>query len=158
MPSFDTAGLASAYEPEESLASDSDLEQPFVGRGSEASEVPESPSSATRSLSNYESGRSGGGEVDAAVQLEAAVSSSVRGPGQGRASSGLVGALSMVCHPAAHKRGVYLFSWPGSIQAYAANPTLAAQPCTRSAPAVSNAWCRTTWRSCCGASWPPGER
>ncbi len=101
-----------------------------MGRDSEASEVPESPSSATRSLSNYESGRSGGGEVDAAVQLEAAVSSSVRGPGQGRASSGLVGALSRVCHPAAHKRGVYLFSWPGSIQAYAANPTLAASNAT----------------------------
>ncbi|KAL4450735.1 hypothetical protein ABPG77_001091 [Micractinium sp. CCAP 211/92] len=72
LPSFDTAGHASAYEPEESLASDSDLDQPFVGRGSEASEMPESPSSATRSLSNYESGWSGGGEVDAAVQLEAA--------------------------------------------------------------------------------------
>ncbi|KAL4433789.1 hypothetical protein ABPG75_000230 [Micractinium tetrahymenae] len=76
LPSPGSGGYTSAGEGEEQqLLDDSDLgqlEQPFVGRGSRPLEGPSSPSTASRSPSEYGSGQSEGEEYDAARQLEAA--------------------------------------------------------------------------------------
>lgn len=109
LPSPGTAGYASAGEPQESLADDSDLEgleHPFVGRGSSASEVPETPSPATRSRSEYESGQSEGEGTHAARQLEVAVRGAQGGlpplpeGGQGGACRDLVENMLLFGQPA----------------------------------------------------------
>lgn len=72
-PIHGTGGYTSAGE--EDPATDSDIELDlFVGRGSEASQAPDSPSSACRLPSLHGGGQPEGEEADAARQLQAAVS------------------------------------------------------------------------------------